>query len=104
MKKSDISLEINPELAHTILVKFIHREITRAGFSRAVVNLSGGIDSAVTCVLAAEAMGPENVLAIRLPYRTSSPDSLEHAGLIIEQTGVQELTYPITKMVDPLFE
>jgi NAD+ synthase len=104
VKKSEIDLEINPELARTILVKFIRREITRAGFSRAVVNLSGGIDSSVTCVLTAEAMGPENVLAIRLPYRTSSPDSLEHAAMIIEQTGVQELTYPITAMVDPMFE
>jgi NAD+ synthase len=104
VKKSEINLEINAEMARTILVKFIRREITRAGFSRAVVNLSGGIDSAVACVLAAEAMGPDNVQAIRLPYRTSSPESLDHASLIIEQTGVQELTYPITDMVDPLFE
>jgi NAD+ synthase len=104
VNKSDISLEINPELARTILVKFIQREISRAGFSRAVVNLSGGIDSAVTCILTAEAMGPENVLAIRLPYRTSSPESLEHAEMIINQTGVQELTYPITDMVEPMFE
>lgn len=104
MNKSDISLEINPELARTILVKFIQREITRAGFSRAVVNLSGGIDSAVSCVLTAEALGSENVLALRLPYRTSSPESLEHAGLIIEQTGVHELTFPITAMVEPMFE
>jgi NAD+ synthase len=104
VKKSEISLDINPELAQTILVKFIRREIERAGFSRAVVNLSGGIDSAVACILAAEAMGPENVLAIRLPYRTSSPESLEHAGLIIEQAGVEEFTFPISSMVDPLFE
>lgn len=104
MNKSEISLEINPQLARTILVQFIQHEITRAGFSKAVVNLSGGIDSALSCVLTAEALGPENVLAIRLPYRASSPKSLEHAALIIEQTGVQELTFPISGMADAMFE
>ena len=54
-------------------------EITRMGFQHAVINLSGGIDSALSCFLTAEALGAENVLAIRLPYRTSSRDSLEDA-------------------------
>ncbi len=57
------------------------------GFSRAVIGLSGGIDSALSCYLAAEALGPENVLAVRMPYHTSSPDSLEHAQLVIDATG-----------------
>lgn len=96
-------LSINTDLAHQILVDFIHTEINRAGFTRAVVNLSGGLDSALSCCLAAEAMGPKNVLAIRLPYKTSSKDSLEHAQLIIDQTGVQSRTIEITPMVDPLF-
>ncbi len=104
MNTSEIDLDINPQLARTILVQFIQREITRAGFSKAVLNLSGGIDSAVSCVLTAEALGPENVLAIQLPYRTSSPESLEHAALIIKQTGVQELTFPITPIAEPMFE
>src|SRR5690606_22826599 len=52
--------------------------------------------------LSAEALGPENVLAIRMPYRTSSPDSLAHAQLVIDALGVQTLTLPITDMVDPL--
>jgi NAD+ synthase len=55
-------------------------------------------------VLAAEALGPKNVLAIRLPYKTSSSDSLEHAQLVIDATGVQSATIPITEMVDPLIE
>ena len=97
-------LSINTDLARRILTGFIRSEITRMGFSRAVINLSGGIDSALSCFLAAEALGPENVLAIRLPYRTSSPESLEHAQMVIEATGVRSLTVEITPMVDPLIE
>ena len=81
---------------------FYKAEITRTGFSRAVINLSGGIDSALSCVLAAEALGAQNVLAIRLPYKTSSPDSLAHAQMVIDAIGVQSLTLEITPMVDPL--
>jgi len=97
-------LSINTDLARRILTGFIRSEITRMGFSRAVINLSGGIDSALSCFLTAEALGPENVLAIRLPYRTSSPESLEHAQMVIEATGVRSLTVEITPMVDPLIE
>jgi NAD+ synthase len=97
-----IDLTINSDLARKILTGFIKSEITRAGFSRAVVNLSGGLDSALSCALAAEALGPENVLALRLPYRTSSPESLEHAQMIIEQFKVQSETFDITGMVDAL--
>lgn len=96
------SLEIHPDLVRRILVDFLRTEITRAGFSRAVVGLSGGVDSALACYLAAEALGPENVLAVRMPYQTSSPDSLEHAALVIGQTGVSELTVPITPMAEPI--
>ncbi len=99
---SNIDLTINPELARKILTGFIKSEITRSGFSRAVVNLSGGLDSALSCALAAEALGGENVLALRLPYRTSSPESLEHAQLVIEQFKVQSETIEITGMVDAL--
>ena len=98
----DLTIDIN--LVRKILTGFIHSEITRMGFSHAVINLSGGIDSALSCVLAAEALGPENVLAIRLPYKTSSSDSLEHAQMVIDATGVQSVTIPISDMVDPLFE
>lgn len=99
-----IDLTINTDLARKILTGFIHNEITRAGFSHVVINLSGGVDSTLSCYLAAEALGPENVLAIRLPYKTSSSDSMEHAQLVIDALGVQSITIPITEMVDPLFE
>ena len=98
------NLLINTDLAKTILTGFIHSEITRSGFSRAVIGLSGGIDSALSCVLAAEALGPQNVLAVRMPYKTSSIDSLEDAQHVINKTGVKSLTVPITEMVEPLFE
>ncbi|MBN1373013.1 MAG: NAD+ synthase [Anaerolineaceae bacterium] len=95
-------LNINTDLARQILTGFIRSEITRMGFTRAVINLSGGLDSALSLYLAAEALGPKNVLALRLPYKTSSPDSLEHAQMVIDDTGVQSLTLEITPMVDPL--
>ncbi len=69
----EINLSIDPELVRKILAEFIRSEITRAGFSHAVINLSGGIDSAVSYALSVEALGPGNVLAIRCPYQTSSP-------------------------------
>lgn len=101
---TNINLTINVDLAKKILTGFIHTEITRFGLGKAVIGLSGGIDSALSCFLATEALGPENVLAVRMPYVTSSPDSLEDAQRIIDATGVQALTIPITEMVEPLFE
>lgn len=98
------SLEINTDLARQILVGFIQSEIHRAGFSRAVIGLSGGVDSSLSCLLTVEALGPENVLAVRMPYKTSSSDSMDHAQMVIEQSGVKELTVSITEMVDPYFE
>ena len=95
-------LTINTDLATQILTGFIKSEVTRVGFTRAVINLSGGLDSALSCVLAAQALGAENVLALRLPYRTSSPDSLEHAQLMIDQFKVQSETIDISDIVDPL--
>ncbi len=98
----EINLSIDPKLVRKILTEFIRSEITRVGFSRAVVNLSGGLDSTVSCALAAEALGGDNVLALRLPYKSSSQDSLEHAQLIIDQYKVQALTIPITETTDAL--
>ncbi|MDD2921598.1 MAG: NAD+ synthase [Anaerolineales bacterium] len=101
---TDINLTINTDLAREILTGFIKSEITRVGISRAVVGLSGGLDSALSCALAAEALGAENVLAVRMPYKASSQDSLDHAQLLIDQLGVQGKTIEITNMVEPLFK
>lgn len=98
-----IDLTIDTEFARKVLTDFIKGELKRAGFRRAVIGISGGLDSAVSCTLAAEALAPENVLAVRMPYRTSSPQSLEHAQIVIDALGVQSTTIPITEMVEPLF-
>jgi NAD+ synthase len=97
-------LTINTDLARQILTGFLRTEITRTGLTRAVLGLSGGVDSALVCFLAAEALGPDNVLAVRMPYRTSSQESLDHARLVIDATGVQSLDIPITDMAEPLLE
>ena len=97
-----IDLTINTELVRNILTRFIASEITRTGFKRAVLGLSGGIDSALACYLAVEALGAENVLAVRMPYKSSSQDSLDHAQLIIDELKIPSLTIPITEMADPL--
>ena len=97
-------LTINPELATRILTGFIRDSITKAGMSRAVIGLSGGIDSAVSAYLSARALGAENVLALRMPYRTSSAESLSDAEAVIEDLGVEQLTVSISAMADPLIE
>ncbi|CAA9335876.1 MAG: NAD synthetase, partial [uncultured Gemmatimonadaceae bacterium] len=93
-------LEIDAPMVERWLVTFIRDELARRGFTRAVLGLSGGVDSAVTAFLAARALGPENVVAIRLPYRTSSRESLEHAHLVAQALGIEERTLDISAAVD----
>jgi NAD+ synthetase len=94
------SLELDPALVERWLVQFVRDEVRRRGFEHAVVGLSGGVDSAVTTYLAAKALGPERVIALRMPYRTSSPDSLAHAQLVIDALGIRHRTMEITAAVD----
>ncbi len=95
-------LSINTDIARKMLTGFIRDQITKAGMKRAVLGLSGGIDSALSAYLSAEALGAENVLAVRMPYKTSNPASLNDAGLVIEALGIPHLDIPITDMADPL--
>lgn len=97
-------LLINTELAEKILVGFVHDAVRKVGFSKAVIGLSGGIDSALSAYLAAYALGPENVLAVRMPYATSSPDSLADAQAVIDALGIPSMTVEITPFVEPYFE
>jgi NAD+ synthase len=101
MKDPSVALEIDTGLARRVLTGFLRGETERAGFSRGVVGVSGGIDSALTCFLAAEALGPKNVLAVRLPHAASSADSLGDADEIIRQSGVQAKTIAITDAAAP---
>ncbi|MEX2110559.1 MAG: NAD+ synthase [Gemmatimonadaceae bacterium] len=93
-------LEIDTELTEGWLVSFLREEFERRGFEKAVVGLSGGVDSAVTTYLTAAALGAENVIAFRLPYRTSNPESLAHAQLVIDALGVESRTIDISPAVD----
>ena len=93
-------LDIDPELTADWLVSFLREELRLRGFSRGVVGISGGVDSAVTAFLAAKALGPANVVGVRMPYRTSSKDSLDHAQLVIDALGIQSRTIDITAAVD----
>ncbi len=92
---------INTDLARTVLKTFLRDEIRKVGVEHAVVGLSGGIDSALACYLVAQAIGAHNVYAVRMPYRASSQDSLDHAQLVIDALGVHSETVDITSMVDP---
>ena len=98
---SDKVLAINPTLVAHWLVQFLRDECQRRrGINKAVLGLSGGVDSAVVAYLCAKAFGPENVYAFRMPYRISSSESLNHAQLVVDALGLQETTIEITAMVD----
>jgi NAD+ synthase len=98
------TIDIQPEKIKSSLVDFLRTGLKKAGFERAVVGLSGGIDSTVSCFLSVAALGKENVLGVRMPFRTSSPESLQHAQLVIDQLGIESKTVEITPMVEPLIE
>ena len=94
---------IDAELVERMLVGFLRDETASAGLARGVLGLSGGIDSAVSAALAARALGPQNVLALCMPYRTSSPDSLEHARAVAETLGVRFEVCEISPQIDAYF-
>jgi len=95
-------MDINTDLAQKMISGFIKDQINKAGLNGAVIGLSGGIDSALSAYLSAKALGPENVLAVRMPYRTSSENSLIDAEAVIEDLGLPSMTVPITDMADAL--
>jgi len=90
-------------LVRRMLVSALRAELGRFGFKKAVLGLSGGLDSSLAAYLATEAFGAENVLAVMMPYRTSSPDSVRDATEVIQQLGLRHTTIEITDMVEPLF-
>lgn len=96
-------LAIDPELTRRWLVEFIRDEVQRRrGFERVVIGLSGGVDSSLVAYLAADALGADNVIGIRMPYRTSSPESLAHAQLVADALRIRTMTVDISAAVDGL--
>lgn len=95
------TLAIDAALTTRWLVEFLRDEVQRRrGFGHVVLGLSGGVDSAVVAYLAAEAFGPKQVTAVRMPYRTSSRESLDHAQLVIDALGLNARTVDISAAVD----
>jgi NAD+ synthetase len=95
------SLAIDGKVTAEWLEAFLRDELVeRRGIHRAVVGLSGGIDSAVTAYLCARALGPKNVYAMRMPYRSSSSESLSDAQRVVDALGINERTIEITAAVE----
>ncbi len=96
-------LAIDPELTRRWLVEFIRDDVQRRrGFERVVIGLSGGVDSSLVAYLAADALGADNVIGIRMPYRTSSPESLAHAQFVGDALSIRMMTVDISGAVDGL--
>jgi NAD+ synthetase len=94
-------MEIDAALVEQWLVAFLRDEVgRRRGFTKGIVGLSGGVDSSLTAALAVRALGKENVIGVRMPYRTSSPESLEHAALVADALGLELVTVDISAAVD----
>jgi NAD+ synthase len=94
-------LDLDLDLVEKTLIEFIRDEVQRQrGFESVVIGVSGGVDSAVSLFLACRALGPENVFGFRLPYRSSSQESLDHAALALEATGAHSRTIEISDPID----
>ncbi|MEX2244235.1 MAG: NAD+ synthase [Fimbriimonadaceae bacterium] len=98
---ADAALRLDTGLVARWLVRFLQDECTeKRRIGKAVIGLSGGVDSAVVAYLSARAFGRENVTCFLMPFRLSSPESLTHAGLVVDALGVDQRTIEITQMVD----
>lgn len=96
-------LTLNLPLVQKILVGFLRNEVRRTGLQRVVFGLSGGIDSTLAAYIAAEALGPENVLGVRMPYSSSSSETMDHGQLVADRLGIHIKTLSITTQVDGYF-
>ena len=101
-KAQKLSLDV--EIATGFLTNFIRDELSKAGYARLIVGVSGGLDSAVVTFLSAKAIGKQNVLGVILPYKNSDPGNIEDAEEVISRTGVNKYVVDITAQIDPYFE
>jgi NAD+ synthase len=96
-------LAIDTGVARQAIAAFIRGQLRQAGFDKAVLGLSGGIDSALVAYLVAEAIGAERLLCVMMPYRTSSPASRADAEAVVADLGCAAELVEITAMVDGYF-
>ena len=96
-------LTIDTDVARRVIGEFIRGQLRQAGFERAVLGLSGGIDSALVAYLVAEAIGADRLLCVLMPYRTSSPASRADAETVVERLGCASELVEISPMVDAFF-
>ncbi len=96
-------LAIDTDVARRVIGEFIRAQLGQAGFERALLGLSGGIDSALVAFLVAEAIGPERLLCLLMPYRTSAPASVADAREVVRRLGCASELVEITPIVDGFF-
>jgi NAD+ synthase len=96
-------LAIDTAIARRVIGEFIRGQLAQAGFERAVLGLSGGIDSALVAYLVSEAIGADRLLCVLMPYRTSSPASRHDAEEVVRRLGCASELVDISPMVDGFF-
>lgn len=96
-------LAIDTDVARAAIGAFIRGQLAQAGFDRAVLGLSGGIDSALVAFLVSEAIGADRLLCVLMPYRTSSPASRADAEAVVDRLGCASELVDISPMVDAYF-
>ena len=80
---------------YAAVVLGIRDYVRKQNFKKVLIGMSGGVDSALTAAVAADALGADNVLGVRMPSRYTSAESLEDADLVAEALGIQLLDFPI---------
>ncbi|MEX0737050.1 MAG: NAD+ synthase, partial [Bacteroidota bacterium] len=94
------ALSINAELVKDLLVRFLRDETRNAGFQKGVIGISGGVDSAVSAFLTAEALGAKNVTGVLMPHGSSNAQSVKDAQSVVDQLGIRSEVVDISPMVD----
>jgi NAD+ synthase len=98
-----VDIPTNVVLLERVLTSFIRDEVEKVGMRKVVVGLSGGVDSSLSALLAAKALGPERVLGLIMPYRTSAADSGADAESFARRNGIEFLVVDITPQIDAYF-
>jgi NAD+ synthase (glutamine-hydrolysing) len=99
---SPVQHQVVPDIQqiHDALILGIRDYFEKSGFKKAVLGLSGGIDSAIVCALACRALGPENVMAVLMPSRYSTDHSIKDAMDLVNNIGCMHEVIPIKEAAD----